>query len=321
MICLQITEKEIKDFFVSQTEEWPEFGERIKDLDRIQVRRLFSDHQEIDIQFNPARISSTTAAIDKNSLSQRPCFLCSANQPVQQQHIDLCHKYFLAVNPYPILRYPFPISAQNHTPQAIRDHIDDLCQMVWQLPSMTLFYNGAHCGASAPDHMHFQMGEKGQIPLQYNWYLISKSLSPLITLGDEGIYLSEDYIVPLIAIKASSPETAGHMLEHLFEVLPCSNNTEPNINILSWKEDNHIVICVIPRKKHRPNCYNATDNSRCLISPGCLDMGGLVITPLSSDFHRLSAHDAISILQEVGISRDEAADISNRLISHFRELL
>ena len=111
------------------------------------------------------------------------------------------------------------------------------------------------------------------------------------------------------------------MLEHLFEVLPCSYNTEPNINILSWKEDNHIVICVIPRKKHRPNCYNATDNSRCLISPGCLDMGGLVITPLSSDFHRLSAHDAISILQEVGISRDEAADISNRLISHFRELL
>ena len=317
-----ISEKDLYSFFNHQLDVWPELAQQVENLGRALLKRLFQDHLEIDIQYNPARLTSATADIRDHKIQQRPCFLCPENQSPKQRRIPLLGKYWLETNPYPILQYHFTISSQEHTPQDITGRMVDLCHLATTFPSFVLFYNGAQCGASAPDHMHFQMGEKGQIPLQYNWHIIKNTLRPLFTFGEEGIFLQEKYIYPYFVIRSKEPETGQCLFNRLISVLPIKeNHTESDLNIIAWKEGDWVEVCVIPRSKHRPSSYEAQDDNGFCISPGCIDMGGLIITPRSSDFHKINAQQAIDILQEVTYKEQDIRNCANTLILLFKNHL
>lgn len=321
-VSQQIGEENIFRFFDAQVSSWQDFAFRIESLSGTQTRRLFHDQLEIDIQYNPSRITSSQADISQQAIEKRPCFLCEENQPKEQKHQLLLGKYLLAVNPYPILQYHFTLSSKEHSPQNISNRIEDLCHLALSYPSFVLFYNGAYCGASAPDHMHFQMGKKGQIPLQYNHHALEKHLSPIFTLKREGIYLQENYIFPYIIIRAKSPELGQKLFNRLSAVLPVKeNHTEADINILAWKEDDMVEICIIPRSKHRPECYDPQGRKGFCISPGCVDMGGLIVTPLSDDFHRINTDQAIGILQEVACQNKDIKIWIENLLNNFRNSL
>ena len=321
-ISQQISEEYLYRFFEAQVSSWQDFAHRIENLGRTQTRRLFHDQTEIDIQYNPSRITSSQADICPQAIGQRPCFLCGENQPKEQKHQLLLGKYLLAVNPYPILQYHFTLSSKEHSPQNISNRMEDLCLLALNHPSFVLFYNGAYCGASAPDHMHFQMGRKGQIPLQYNCHALEKSLSPIFTIKEEGIYLQENHIFPYIVIRSKSPGLCQKLFNRLSAVLPVKeNHAETDINILAWKAEDMVEVCIIPRSKHRPACYDPQGKKGFCISPGCVDMGGLVITPLSDDFHRINAEQAIGILQEVACKNKDIETWTENLLNNFRNSL
>ena len=66
-----------------------------------------------------------------------------------------------------------------------------------------------------------------------------------------------------------------------------------------------IVSVIIPRSKHRPDCYFNEGDEQVMVSPGALDMGGMVITPREEDFKKMDGELAESIIQECAYSLDD----------------
>ncbi len=276
------------DFFSRQLAVWPEARQRYDALAQVQTKAWMVEGRRLAVQWNPTRMVSTGAKIDKATLAKRPCFLCPTNRPAVQESVPLLEgRYELLVNPFPILPHHFTIPSTTHQPQRIREHYLDMMQMVELLPDLMVFYNGPSCGASAPDHLHFQAGDR----------IIGEPFSHAVK------------------IVAQTPEESNERFQHLYASLPCpEDQPEPMMNILAWKEKTNasvedgataqngttqLVTYVIPRGKHRPDCYFAVGEKQMLVSPGALDMAGLVITPREVDFRRMTPELAASILREV----------------------
>ena len=141
--------------FDSQLKNWPDFRERVEQLEDLERKTFKFESHEVIVQFNKARAVSTLAKVDSVSISQRKCFLCSENRPSVQQGINVLGKFELLVNPFPILNGHFTIANVKHTKQEIMPYFKDLLEISKALHSYVIFYNGPKCGASAPDHMHF----------------------------------------------------------------------------------------------------------------------------------------------------------------------
>ena len=268
------------------------------------------------VQFNPARIVSTGASIDKESIRKRPCFLCSQNRPAEQHSLPIAEHYELLVNPFPILPEHFTIASLTHEPQRIRTHFADMQKMVGALPEYIVFYNGPVCGASCPDHLHFQSGSKGIVPLQRDWSLFAAHTQRIVegTAAEAtpntwtGISLLPNW--PVFVIESDSAQEQEALFMRLYDVLPVAEGEEePRMNLLCWMEGNHRITLLFPRSKHRPECYYAQGEAQRLISPGALDMAGLLITPRREDFERLDAKDAARIIQEVSLSPQQIEDV------------
>ena len=91
---------------------------------------------------------------------------------------------------------------------------------------------------------------------------------------------------------------------------------EPMMNVLCMKEsEQRCITVVIPRRKHRPACYNAEGESRMLISPASVDLGGVVIASRKEDFERITAEDIAAIFSEVCITDADVACINDKLIN------
>ena len=250
---------------------------------------------DMAVQFNPARIVSTGASIDKKTIAERPCFLCSKNRPAEQVAVPMLGRYELLVNPFPILPRHFTLPSLQHEPQSIHGSYIDLMHMAKLLPSLFLFYNGPRCGASAPDHLHFQAGQRGIVPLERDFHRFDTR---------SGICELQGYVVRAWAILSSTAEESERLFQTLYDTLPYDEESgEPMMNLLAWyeAEEKTFVSIVIPRRKHRPDCYSAEGEAKCLISPGALDMGGLIITPRLEDFERMTPERAQQILSEVGL--------------------
>ena len=235
------------------------------------------------VQYNPARMVSTGANIDKASIAARPCFLCAKNRPAEQRSLDLNADFEWLVNPFPILPYHFTIASKTHRPQRILDGYDAMIQAAKDLPEgYIVFYNGPKCGASAPDHLHLQAG-KWDMPLP---------------MGDA----YRAYHLPC----AESSDA----FRTLYDSLPIvDGEDEPRMNVVAYRSGEHVSLIVIPRRAHRPHCYAAEGPSKYLISPGTLDMCGLIITPRLEDYERLTATRALDILCEVGVRTEPTIDV------------
>ena len=316
-------------FFDRQMRLWPDALHRYHDLSRVETRTLLLGSVDsgstavaplnLTAQHNPARIRSTGAAITREALEKRPCFLCKSNRPKEQLtshiviHSSQLHNYALCptnyellVNPYPILPRHYTIVASHHTSQRILPMLPLMMHLLERYPELTVFYNGPLCGASAPDHAHLQAGISGILPLQREWPRLSQHLTPLTlgkAVGDALLATIDDYPCPAVLIRATKASDCLQLFRRLYDSLPIPDGqAEPMMNIVAWRSGSDRLMVVFPRAKHRPDCYYQTGDDQLLISPGALDMAGLIITPRREDYERLTAEKAADILRECSLS-------------------
>lgn len=325
----EATEEEVEAFFDEEIQQW-ELARKNYDLlnDGVQTRSLPFNDSALIIQHNPARIVSTAANISKEAIAHRPCFLCDENRPPEQHSLMIEHHYQVLVNPYPILPRHFTIPTRRHKPQSIYEHFTTMRHLAWTLTNNIVFYNGPKCGASCPDHLHLQAGSRGYVPIERDWQLYDGRLEKLYPLtGSEqqemedagnvsqrcGLFLLHDYACPVFVIRSLPEETDSLLCQRLYKALPIiEGEDEPRMNVLCWREkgnesrSDEIITIIFPRKKHRPDCYYAeNETERLLVSPGALDMGGLYITPRREDFDRITLDKAVDILREVTMTEEE----------------
>lgn len=302
----------ISRFFNRQLEMWEDARHRFRDLKHVEVRQL-SD--QLKVQFNPARIVSTGAKIDKHTLGERPCFLCERNRPKEQMTKQIDDHFQLLVNPFPILPVHFTIPATKHQPQSIYRHYGEMHRLLSLHSELMVFYNGPKCGASAPDHLHFQAGTSGVLPLQTNWQRLSRNLTDVISLNDEEkISVLRDFLVPAFVIISKSEDSDEELFHRLYRSMPMrGDESEPMMNIVAWRKGDEFISVVIPREKHRPDAYFAEGEAQMMVSPGALDMAGLIITPREEDFSKINLDKATALLRECGISAEKTEAIVSNL--------
>ena len=338
----EVTEEEVDAFFEQELQAWTTARQRYDDLNaHVQQKALplsvpasSTDGKaplpdiSLTAQWNPARIVSTAASIDKAAIEARPCFLCDENRPKEQHALMIERHYQVLVNPFPILPHHFTIPTRRHKPQAIWEHFGTMRHMAWTLPHHIVFYNGPVCGASCPDHMHLQAGSRGIVPIERDWELYENQLEKLYPLtGGEtqemadagntsqrcGLFLLKNYVCPVFVIRSMPQETDSLLCQRLYRALPIpEGENEPRMNVICWRQagnesrSDEIVTLVFPRKKHRPDCYL---DGTLMVSPGALDMGGLIILPNEEDFHKITPVWAVEILREVTMTKEELKPI------------
>ena len=314
-----LSESPLMRFFNRQLQVWDDVRQRYRTLEGVQTRELVSDTLTMTVQWNPARIGSTGAKIDAKSIAERPCFLCAKNRPAEQMHRVIDGKYELLVNPFPIMPIHFTLPTLKHQPQRILPMYDEMLRLAQRNTDLTLLYNGPQCGASAPDHAHLQAISTGLLPLQNSWQRLSRNLSEVIkTDDDNGIWQVVDYPSAAFVIKTNNMQTAERLFRRLYDTLKLpllSGNPEPMMNIIMWSAGDQMFSVVLPRRKHRPDCYTAEGDAQFVISPGAVDMGGLIITPREEDFRKLTAEQMIAIYQEISLTPDQV----QRVVEHLQK--
>lgn len=275
-------QEKIENLFSSQRKEWELLDANLEQLKNVEQRSItWGNETEVVLQYNPGRIASASAKVDKKSIQERACFLCEENRPEIQKGIPFLDKYIILCNPFPILHNHLTIPLHSHVPQLIGKKMGDMLALTKQLPDYIVFYNGPKCGASAPDHFHFQAGLKTDI---------------LLT-GDNDLR-------SCLRIETELQEEAEEMFYDVYNYLKTSqpNEVEPMMNIISFMENNKFVIHVFPRKLHRPWQYSTEGQNRLLISPGALDMAGMFITPRKEDFEKIGREEIEDIYAQVSMA-------------------
>ena len=268
---------EVNKLFDEQLSNWELARNNYKALEQVKTKTLFVDGREYKVQFNPARIVSSAAKVDAQSIRERKCFLCAKNRPPEQNGIPFKDCYTLLINPFPIFPRHLTIPAMEHTPQLIAARFEDMLDLARQLDDYIIFYNGPKCGASAPDHFHFQAGNKGFLPIETN-----RNVNGMICIESDKKEELLDRFKQIYVAMEQKPE-----------------DDEPMMNVLAWYEAGKWIVCIFPRKKHRPSCYSAEGEANLLISPASVDLGGVFITPLEKDFEKITKKDITEILKEV----------------------
>lgn len=294
--------------FNSQLKNWELMSKNYQALKKIQTKSFWFDGFKMTVQFNPERIKSTSAVVDNDSISKRDCFLCSKNLPEEQKGILLTDDFILLCNPYPIFPQHFTIVNLNHKPQEIINCFVDFLELSKLLsPNYTLIYNGPACGASAPDHLHFQAGNRQFIPIENDIQQLKNDFG-MILKEDEfnSISFINDGLRKIIFIES----TEQSIIENYFKIIfNLYNNysaidSEPMMNILSsYDKDSGWGIIIFLRSRHRPECFYMNDPDRFLISPAAIDLGGVVVTPRLEDFERTDKEILWKIINEVSLDQ------------------
>lgn len=303
-------------FIENQLAKWQTARTNHEALNQIETRRFELAGNTITVQFNPARAVSTCAKVDKSSIEARKCFLCPENKPNEQDEIiiSLDEPFSLRINPYPILPGHLTISSLKHQDQVLAD------KTIRQLPGKliswleeyfasgyVLFYNGAKCGASAPDHFHFQAVKQSDVPVIQQWERLMETAvrEKEIKTENGNTYSSfqiTSYICPIqVFICNHSADILPEMINQYLESLPLhEGESEPRYNLFAWQDKQRgFTMAYFPREEHRPACYTATRGEQLLVSPGALDMAGLLVTPRKEDFDRITESDITQIYKEV----------------------
>lgn len=301
-----------KRLFEDQLADWPLVKKNYAALEQIQVKRFVITGNTIKVQFNPARIVSTAAKTDTESIRKRACFLCPENRPAEQEGITIQNKYTLLINPFPIFPRHLTIPTVTHTPQRFDGRFFDFLELAKKLDEYVLFYNGPHCGASAPDHMHFQAGIKGFLPIESEW---KEKRSPVCSTKQGAIWKINDNLRTGWILEGNDPNGLRSLFNALFcELTVFPGEQEPRINLLAWYENWEWFIVLFPRRKHRPDCYFVEGEKQRTVSPASVDLGGVFIVPREVDFERITSDEIDEILREVCLSKWEEERISNRII-------
>lgn len=288
----------VRLLFSSQLSSWETARSNYDALSRVKVKEMEIHGCLYKVQFNPARIVSSAAKVDTKSIQERKCFLCPANLPPVQEGIPFGDHYQILVNPFPIFPRHLTIPELEHVEQRLLPRFGDMLDLADALQDYVVFYNGPRCGASAPDHAHFQAGNKGFLPIEKEWK--EKRAERIVSYESATLWALDDYPRATLLIEAGEKKEAMVLFGMVYGAMKQKDNKEePMMNVLCWKESDRWIVCVFPRAKHRPSCYTAEGDANLLISPASVDMGGVFITPLEKDFEKITASDIADILGEV----------------------
>jgi hypothetical protein len=308
----------IKNLFSSQKMEWELCGNNYSALDQVKLKEIPFDGFSIHVQYNPKRIISTSANMNEEAIKNRECFLC--NTPPEQKRVPFNKQFDLLVNPYPIFNEHYTIIKKKHQPQTIIGNFETFLDLTKSMgKDYTVFYNGPRCGASAPDHTHFQAGSSNKIPIENDFDLVVTSLSNKIYFDSKiNIYAIEKYLRRMIAMESGSKGDllfAYKLFVDAFKRISIPKD-EPMMNILSWYRDNKWRIVFIPRRKHRPDSYFEEGNDQLMISPAAIDLGGLIITPRQREFDLLNRELVTEIYREVTLTTEHFEYLKNRIVTN-----
>jgi diadenosine tetraphosphate (Ap4A) HIT family hydrolase len=299
------------DLLAQQKISWPLLRDAYAAQDSAQIREISANGFSVKLQFNPRRIISSAAAVDSASISRRPCFLCVENLPEAQKGILYRQTYLILCNPAPIFPQHYVVSNRRHIPQSIEKNMDAFLLLAKDFGSgLSVFYNGPRCGASAPDHLHFHVVPSDMMPIEKE---IREDRNKNLIRQVEGasILTLMSLSRPIIIVEGKelrSVETALRMaVTAMQEALPAPD--EPMMNLLCAYDGTQWRVLIIPRRKHRPEAYYREGDERILISPGMVDMGGLIITPVEKDFNAIDAEQIGNIFKEVSMDDDTFAKI------------
>ena len=304
--------EQVEKLIEQQLVVWQTPRDNYAALQNVEVKEFKVKRSTIKVQFNPARIVSSAAKVDNKSLKERKCFLCAANRPEVQEGIAWGENYTILINPFPIFPKHLTIPCNDHTDQRILARIGDMMAIAKDLPGYTLFYNGPKCGASAPDHMHFQAGNRGFLGFETDYLKADKK--EVVSNAGATLSLLSGLANAAFLIEAVEIDAATELFVTLYNALEIpEGEEEPMLNILCWSEEGKWKVAVFPRRKHRPACYSAEGDANILISPASVDMGGVFITPLEKDFKKITADDLEQILDEVCLDQSGVEKILNNL--------
>ena len=281
---------------------------------------------DVVLQYNPARKISSEAKLDKKSISQRPCFLCPENRPKEQYHIDFegrkGKRYRITLNPYPIFPSHLVISSTDHTPQSIWHRYPDMLDFVAENKEYTCYYNGPESGASAPDHMHFQGCPRKLMPLENAADRLLGSeegndeLEFLYSLKEARLYHLNIFTKGIFLLRGATPKSVTKLF---YRLLDCASMTiggepEPKFNVITWFEAGEYRSLVIFRSRHRPHNYFSDGPDHLSMSPGCADMGGVMVAPEESDYENMTQDLLAQVVSEVSISEEDEKSLIWRLV-------
>jgi len=306
----------IEELTNQQTRDWDLARNNYTGLDQVLERSFQFEGFLVKAQFNPERIRSSAAKTDKASIAERPCFLCKTNRPKEQFGVDFQGKYEILINPYPIFKQHLTIVGYAHVPQLISDRLTDMLDLAQALPDFTIFYNGPKCGASAPDHFHFQAGQKNTMPVDSDAVnFIQKTGEQLLNTKTTTVYAAPpSYLRNLLVIKSTDRKEMAQLIEEIIALLPQKDDdTEPMLNLLANYENEQWQMLLFPREKQRPEQYFREGDAQILMSPASVEMGGLAILPRREDFEKITEEDLADIFRQVSLSDDKFEELKEEI--------
>lgn len=286
-----------------QKEGWEMLRGGYAMLDKIETRTLDFGEYAFRLQFNPRRITSSAAKVDAKSIAERPCFLCSGHLPKEQRGLKF-GRYLILCNPFPIFPEHFTVPDVSHVPQRIAGAFGDMLDLAQAMGGRyVVFYNGPRCGASAPDHFHFQAGNRGFMPIDSEYDYIKTNLGrQIVNRGSLHAYAVDKYLRSLVSFESPS---RGALLDAFnafyaaFEEISPAGEEEPMLNVVASHGRGNWRVILFPRAKHRPSCFFAEGEDRILLSPASVDFGGVVVTPVEKDFRRVDQGILKEMFEEV----------------------
>jgi glycosyltransferase involved in cell wall biosynthesis len=284
-----------------QKETWQGLKQGYESLSETMAREIICSGFSVHILHNPGRIRSTLADIAEKSINKRPCFLCLNNLPENQKGV-LYHREFLVLcNPMPVFSGHLTIAHLIHQPQSITEHIDVFLHLMTDFGSRwSMLYNGPKCGASAPDHLHFQAIPSGNLPIEKEIMDEDKRIR-IAHIDSVRISRAHGLGRELIILEGDDPAGVADIFKRIGSGLRKVFNTdnEPMMNIIGSHDGGNWRLLVFPRAKHRPDVFFKEGDARITVSPAVIEMGGVMITPVEKDFERIDASIAEEIFNEV----------------------
>jgi hypothetical protein len=289
----------VESLLAEQAQAWPLLADGLAGLARAETTALDVGGARVAVRHIPHRMKSTTAKVDAASIQARPCFLCLAHLPPEQRGIPFGDEWMVLCNPFPILDKHLTIVHRQHTPQRIAGHVNALLSLAEALPGFFILYNGPECGASAPDHLHFQAADRAGLPVA-EW-------AP----GDDRPRLVEGPARVLV-LSGRDREALAAEIGALAGALAEATRKQPEamLNLAAFAEAGRWTAYVFPRSRHRPEVFH---RGEILVSPATVDLAGVLVAPRAEDVERLTPAGVAGLFDEVIHPAAMLRDVTRRL--------
>ncbi len=293
--------RELESLMSRQQRAWLQLAQGIEGLARARTRTVRIDWFDIYIRHIPHRLTSTVAPVDRESVAKRPCFLCADNLPIEEEGVQFGEDFTIYCNPFPIVAKHLTIAHKKHCQQRIANQFGNMLDLAATLPGYFVIYNGPDCGASAPDHMHFQAGSRALLPIVKD------------TVGLTGVTVP-NYVRNAFLFRGSDRSALIERMDLAIELLAVTTRRrlEPLVNIAVFHERGEWVIYLFPRAKHRPEVFYTGELT---VSPAAIDLCGIFVVPLAHDFERITGEAIAAIFEEITLPYVQFREVAERLES------